>query len=60
MEGNSEGGKEVLLKSVALSMPVFAMSCFKLPKTTCDNLQSAMASYWWNTSEHSGKIHWQS
>lgn len=39
----SAGGKDILLKNVAMEMPVFAMSVFKLPKTTCKNLTSAMS-----------------
>lgn len=56
----SQGGKEVLLKLVAMAMPVFAMSCFKLPQVTVKNLSSAMADYWWSSFEHASKIHWQS
>ncbi|KAL1215220.1 putative mitochondrial protein [Cardamine amara subsp. amara] len=42
----SLGGKEVLIKAVAMAMPIYAMSCFKLPKATADNLTSAISDFW--------------
>lgn len=54
----SAGGKDILLKTVEMAMPVFAMYVFKLPKSTCKNLTSAMASFWWNVQEGKNKIHW--
>ncbi|XP_024013803.1 uncharacterized protein LOC112087890 [Eutrema salsugineum] len=54
----SQGGKEVLIKFVAMSMPVYAMTCFKLPKYTCEKLTFAMADFWWGTEQNKRSIHW--
>ncbi|KAG7588745.1 Reverse transcriptase domain [Arabidopsis suecica] len=54
----SQGGKEILLKSIAMALPVYAMTCFKLPISLCKNLTSVMMDYWWNNLQHEKKIHW--
>ncbi|XP_013608296.1 PREDICTED: uncharacterized protein LOC106315069 [Brassica oleracea var. oleracea] len=54
----SQGGKEILLKSIALALPVYAMSVFKLPKDLCDRLTSAMIEYWWSGGFNRKKISW--
>ncbi|KAG2304864.1 hypothetical protein Bca52824_033515 [Brassica carinata] len=55
----SQGGKEVVIKSVAMSMSVYAMSVFRLPKTTTDNIVS-LANFWWNSDQEKKKTHWVS
>lgn len=53
-------GKEVLLKAVAMAMPNFLMSCFLLPKTTCQQIEQILADFWWRNSMDSKGMHWKS
>lgn len=42
----SQGGK-ILIKVVALSVPNYTMSCFKLPHKIRDEIEQMMARFWW-------------
>lgn len=54
----SQGGKEVLIKSVALALLVYAMSCFRFTKDLCKKMTSAICDLWWNSEKNKRKIHW--
>lgn len=43
----SQGGKEILLKAMALAISTYAMSYFKLLSTLFSKLESLMARFWW-------------
>lgn len=43
----SQGGKEILIKAMALAILTHSMSCFLLPKLLLTELESLMAKFWW-------------
>lgn len=49
---------EILLKAVALAIPMFAMNCFKLPITLCIEIERLMANFWWGQKYGEHKIYW--
>ncbi|KAL9308986.1 putative RNA-directed DNA polymerase [Arabidopsis thaliana] len=54
----SAGGKEVLLKSVALALPVYSMNIFKFPKSICEEINRIIAKFWWSNGEEKRGMHW--
>ncbi|CAA7016992.1 unnamed protein product [Microthlaspi erraticum] len=55
----STAGKEVLIKSIAQSKPVYSMSCFLFPKQVCEEINSALSEFWWGKNDNARrKISW--
>ena len=50
--------KEVLVNSVAQAVPVFSMSCFKLPRGLCEHLNKLIRQFWWGSKEGKRKPAW--
>jgi len=46
----SMGGKEVLIKSIAQAIPVYAMMVFKIPRNVCKGITDAISQFWWGDS----------
>ncbi|XP_058756923.1 uncharacterized protein LOC131630149 [Vicia villosa] len=53
-------GKEVLIKAVAQAIPTYVMSCYKLPKAVCKEIESMLAKFWWGSKNGERKVHWLS
>ncbi|KAL0405684.1 UNVERIFIED_CONTAM: hypothetical protein Slati_3882300 [Sesamum latifolium] len=53
----SQAGRMVLLQLVIQSMPTFVMGCFLSPLSTCCEIESIMADFFWNNKEHR-HIYW--
>ncbi|CAJ2651635.1 unnamed protein product [Trifolium pratense] len=54
----SFGGRLVLLKSVLISLPVYALSFFKAPSGTISSIESILIIFFWGGSEDFRKISW--
>ncbi|XP_062104476.1 uncharacterized protein LOC133815682 [Humulus lupulus] len=56
----SRAGKEILLKIVAQSLPMYAMSVFLLPLDLCKDVDRLMSIFWWHSGSAQRKcIHWK-
>jgi hypothetical protein len=47
------------VKAVAQAIPMYAMSCFDITKTFCDDISSMVCRYWWNNQDDE-RHHWLS
>lgn len=56
----SSAGKLVLLKLVLAALPTYTMSCFKLPKSLCKQIQSVLTRFWWDMKPELRKMCWVS
>ena len=55
----SMGGEEILIKSIAQAVPVFAMMVFKIPKNICKGITSVISQFWWGDDNDDKRIRWQ-
>ena len=54
----SKAGKEILIKAVAQAIPTYAMSCFDLTKSLCEEISKLICRYWWSQQQDENKCHW--
>ncbi|XP_024178259.1 uncharacterized protein LOC112184225 [Rosa chinensis] len=54
----SSAGKEILIKAMAQTMPLYAMNCYLLPKGLCDDIHQLCASFFWGDTDAKKRIHW--
>lgn len=47
-----------MIKAVAQAISSYAMSVFKIPMGLCEDIQRAVARFWWGTKQEKKSIHW--
>ena len=53
----SNAGKATLIQAMVQAIPIFAMRCFKFPKSFVHELNMLMARFWWGNGENRRRIH---
>jgi ribonuclease HI len=56
----SKAGKEILIKACATAIPTYAMTCFDITKSLCEEISSIIGRFWWAQQDKDNKIHWLS
>jgi hypothetical protein len=56
----SQAGREMLIKAVTQAIPVYAMSCFRIPDGICTSINSMSSNFWWEQRNNERKMHWKS
>ena len=54
----SQAGREVLIKTVIQAIPIYTISCFKLPKGLVRELEGMIRKFWWGYRGEHRKTHW--
>ncbi|OMO99000.1 reverse transcriptase [Corchorus capsularis] len=54
----SQGGREVMIKSVLQSIPTYAMQVFSFPQTLCNEIDGMIARFWWKQQIDKRPIYW--
>ena len=52
----SRAGKEVLLKAFIHAIPMYAMQCFEMPVTLCEEVERICRNFWWGQSSDKPKV----
>jgi len=47
-----------MLKFMVMAMPIYAMSCFKLPAEVICEIESILMNYWWEKNAKKKGIPW--
>lgn len=51
----SKAGKAILIKAIAQTIPTYTMTTFRLPISTCKEMNSVVKRFWWTTNSKCGK-----